>query len=266
MNPCRTEGHSCVACCGLFNLVLSDADLHSLLLNRTEEWERLDVTNPAELMKFRMLREREESKIARRQIDIYVCPFVGYPPYEQESKPLAGCLIHPALTGKSDSQSVSFYGMSVCGSYDCTVKDMDNGSHLSLIQWFATDRGANQKTDRSRFLYSRSYPDRMLFDFLERMRIHGRLKDPLPVENRFENRKLYGIIRSILHIRSLSNTAMGMSSFEMHRQLPDGVMAALRVLFMDIDGLEIPPEGVWTNRIQDKEIDKELLDILNYFA
>ena len=64
--------------------------------------------------------EKKESSFPKKDETIYNCPFLGY--IEPEQKKI-GCMIHPIKTGDQKSQNFSFYGASICQSYDCKNKE-----------------------------------------------------------------------------------------------------------------------------------------------
>lgn len=121
MNYCHNS-YSCIACCGLFNLKIPEEDHISLLLERTQDFQRLEKKEHSTFLTYRNRREKKESRIPRHRPDVYVCPFQGI---INGSTP--GCMIHPQLTGDSKSQDASFYGSSLCQEYDCHVKQYDTG-------------------------------------------------------------------------------------------------------------------------------------------
>lgn len=118
MNACQKSTVSCFACCGIANLQ-TDAGMSSILQERTQEFHALHMDENL-FRGYRLQREEKESKIPRHNPEIYVCPFLGY---IEPGRP--GCLIHPARTGKADSQNYSFYGASICLNYDCRAKEAE---------------------------------------------------------------------------------------------------------------------------------------------
>ncbi|MCB1138805.1 MAG: hypothetical protein KDK23_08620 [Leptospiraceae bacterium] len=130
MNACQKKSVSCFACCGLANLDLNAATQRSILQSRTQEFEALDM-DESRFRSFRLDREKKEEGIPRKNSEIYVCPFLGY---LEPSRP--GCMIHPARTGNPMSQNYSFYGASICLSYDCPSKEKEEQSGISLYSDF----------------------------------------------------------------------------------------------------------------------------------
>jgi len=125
MNHCQNF-YSCITCCGLFNYKLTTEELYRLLQDRTNQINQILKNKRdfprSELLIYRYNQEQKESLIEKYNDQIYVCPFLGI--IHQEEKRM-GCLIHPTITNEEKSQDVSFYGSSICLSYDCRVKEDD---------------------------------------------------------------------------------------------------------------------------------------------
>jgi len=119
LSLCQPEHSSlaCVSCCGIFNLRLSLKNILLLLNQRTSSFKETGLQKSS-IIRYRELQEQQESIIKRFDSEIYVCPFLGY---LHESKP--GCMIHPQITQKQQSQNYSFYGAAICQSYNCRNKD-----------------------------------------------------------------------------------------------------------------------------------------------
>ncbi|MCS6971813.1 MAG: hypothetical protein NZL89_02215 [Leptospiraceae bacterium] len=117
------QHNSCSACCGLFNLPFSEHERRLWLKKNTEEFLALDISQSETIVAFRQGKEKELLPQRIRQ-DIYVCPFVGI-----VSGKKIGCLLHPKGSPHPQiqlwphPQNFSFYGESICLSYDCLVKE-----------------------------------------------------------------------------------------------------------------------------------------------
>lgn len=119
MSMCQNES-SCVACCGTLNLRLRAEQLRDLLSERTSQCPEAGRADHASLVAYRSAREEIEASLERYDATVYVCPFVGW---IEEGR--AGCLIHPLRTGRPNSQNASFYGTTICQSYDCRAKEKE---------------------------------------------------------------------------------------------------------------------------------------------
>ena len=119
MSMCQNES-SCVACCGTLNLRLRSEQLRYLLSQRTAQCPEAGRADHASLVAYRSAREEIEASLERYDATVYVCPFVGW---IEEGR--AGCLIHPLRTGRANSQNASFYGTTICQSYDCRAKEKE---------------------------------------------------------------------------------------------------------------------------------------------
>ena len=122
MNACQKKNVSCFACCGVANLNLSEGQRQRILEERTREFHTLEM-DFQRFPEYRAQREKKESSIQRHNPETYVCPFLGF---IEPNRP--GCMIHPARTGHPTSQNYSFYGASICLSYDCSAKDAEEKS------------------------------------------------------------------------------------------------------------------------------------------
>lgn len=164
---CQRQAHSCFGCCGLRNLAQPESEDREVFLKRilTGRTHSLSVFSKTgylhnELVNYRIQREKEESVYGRFRDDIYVCPFLGFLAFEDKSGfRRTGCMIHPQITGRENSQNASFYGASICLTYDCVAKDSDpDGSYAGFIAKNFTDT----------FVYSRILADSVLYRLLER--------------------------------------------------------------------------------------------------
>ena len=121
ISACQRETVSCGSCCGIYNLNLSPSDRSVLLRERTDRFSAVDPSNAGQMAAYRQEREEAEASLARHNNETYVCPYFGIP----RGRSLAGCMIHPGITGNPHSQNFSFYGASICQAYDCPNKDRD---------------------------------------------------------------------------------------------------------------------------------------------
>ncbi len=161
-NACQpAAGISCGACCGLFNLKLSDnpaeaaAARAEILRERSRAFSRVRFDVAEDFVAYRAAREGREGAILRHDSEPYVCPFYGpltSPEPEQRSArpdvpefradaadaagdavPALGCMAHPLRTGLKHTQNFSFYGASICQAYDCRNKDQDPQGYYSRL-------------------------------------------------------------------------------------------------------------------------------------
>jgi hypothetical protein len=123
INPCFDEKQSCSACCGLYNLKLSDSERRAWVDENTRHFLALDIARAETIVAYR--KEREAVTLPQRiRDDIYVCPFVGF-----TSGSKTGCLLHPQGSPHPQiglwphPQNFSFYGEGICLSYDCLAKE-----------------------------------------------------------------------------------------------------------------------------------------------
>ncbi len=165
MTACQNQNASCGSCCGIHNLVFNSPGAKlELLHERRLEFQSVNFSEISTIVSYRTLREKKEESIFRFDRETYVCPFFG--PLEkseapERQKPAFGCMIHPSITGLENSQNFSFYGGSICQSYDCPNKEKDIESMYSdfLDQNFP---GMEE--------YSRLMADTLFFSALEKIR------------------------------------------------------------------------------------------------
>lgn len=120
-NACQRRGVSCGACCGIYNLTLGANDRSNLIRDRTAKFADVDLSQAGSIAGYRQEREAAEAGIPRFNVETYVCPFFGIP----RGRDSAGCMVHPSITGNPHSQNFSFYGASICQTYDCPNKERD---------------------------------------------------------------------------------------------------------------------------------------------
>ncbi len=124
MSLCQSNGSSCGACCGLFNLDYPHQELKKILEERTEVFsETVDYSKRETVISYREEFEKKENSYSKKDATIYNCPFLGY---IEPGKKRIGCMIHPIKTGDPKSQNFSFYGASICQTYDCRNKERGN--------------------------------------------------------------------------------------------------------------------------------------------
>ncbi len=122
-NPCMGEKKSCSACCGLFNLNMTDAERAAWVQKNTDTFLATDISKAESIVAYRKEREAETLPLRIRD-DIYVCPFVGFVKNQR-----TGCLLHPQgsphpqISLWAHPQNFSFYGEGICLSYDCLAKE-----------------------------------------------------------------------------------------------------------------------------------------------
>ncbi|GIX40852.1 MAG: hypothetical protein KatS3mg129_0585 [Leptospiraceae bacterium] len=181
MNHCQ-NCYSCFSCCGLFNFKLDILDLYNILEERTKLIKEIFYKNQTsfprkDLLEYRNKRELLESKIEKYDYQIYICPFLGF---INEKEKRVGCLIHPSITKEHKSQDVSFYGSSICLSYDCRVKEDDKKDflYMKIIQRIIKEIVQNYKNVITEFknidehflyhyLYSRFMGDYIFYTFIK---------------------------------------------------------------------------------------------------
>jgi len=121
MSLCQpnTGSVSCGGCCGIGNLNLSAEDRQALLDARTREFRSgVDFAMGHTMAAYRQTREKLEAEIPKHDPTTYSCPFLGW-----VGEKRLGCMIHPVFTGNPKSQNYSFYGASICQTYDCKNKE-----------------------------------------------------------------------------------------------------------------------------------------------
>ena len=114
---------SCSACCGLFNLKMTDAERTVWVQKNTDTFLATDISKAENIVAYRKEREAETLPLRSRD-DIYVCPFVGFVKNQR-----TGCLLHPQGSPHpqiglwAHPQNFSFYGEGICLAYDCLAKE-----------------------------------------------------------------------------------------------------------------------------------------------
>lgn len=127
MSLCQSNGSSCGACCGLFNIDYPPIELKKILTERTKYFsENVDYSKRETVISYREDFEKKELAYPKKDATIYNCPFLGY----IDGNNRIGCMIHPVKTGDPKSQNFSFYGASICQTYDCRNKE-----RVNAIDW-----------------------------------------------------------------------------------------------------------------------------------
>lgn len=162
MSMCQNES-SCVACCGTLNLRLRAEQLRDLLSQRTSQCPEAGRADHASLVAYRSAREEIEASLERYDATVYVCPFVGW---IEEGR--AGCLIHPLRTGRPNSQNASFYGTTICQSYDCRAKEKEaNKEEAERHGSKGWQRMALHIAEGDALVYTRIIGDAMFYRLVE---------------------------------------------------------------------------------------------------
>jgi hypothetical protein len=127
-NVCYNLLNSCSACCGLHNINLPVSEKISWLRKNSSLFLSLDLSDRASVINFRHSGEQFLQPKAIRK-DVYICPFMGLAPDITNAARLkTGCLLHKTgsphnqIKGSESPQNFSFYGESICKSYDCLSK------------------------------------------------------------------------------------------------------------------------------------------------
>jgi hypothetical protein len=127
-----SDGVSCGACCGLYNLKdLSKTKLEAMLAKRTESFASVPRTEEG-LDDFR--RKIEGGTPPERPFpDFHHCPFLGLIGPE---KSRVGCLLHPVASGNGgkDYRWVSWYGAMACRIYFCPTQRYLPPSYQMIVR------------------------------------------------------------------------------------------------------------------------------------
>ena len=208
-SACQRDRGWCTACCGFFNLDLTADERRALVEERTGQFGRVDMQEPGQVVAYRATREKREERLLRRNDEIYVCPFLG----RLEAGGRLGCLIHPARTGLPDSQRFSFYGASICASYDCRVKEEDDGSYAGLLARLFPESEA----------YSRLVADHALYAAL--------VKGPRVWVRASHEEQVRLAFRTVCLARLRTDESEGITSFEIrHRYFDQPEQELLSIL------------------------------------
>lgn len=112
-----SEGISCGACCGLYNMEnISRKNIDNILTNRSLLFESVtrDMTG---FMNYELDISKLESQV-NPYPDFHHCPFVGF---MGDKIKTVGCLLHPLAKGNNgvDYRGISYYGGMACKGYFC---------------------------------------------------------------------------------------------------------------------------------------------------
>ncbi len=147
LSNCQNEHFSCGTCCGIFNLKCSNKDLLALLGARTEQINAIISQNGnfntarKGLLAYRYQQEAFEASFIRHDEGTYVCPFLGFTNLENKQM---GCMLHPSITHEPLSQNISFYGASICQTYDCpNKKNADAIEYSKIISHYSQEPEEN---------------------------------------------------------------------------------------------------------------------------
>ncbi|MFH0729103.1 MAG: hypothetical protein V2B19_22530 [Pseudomonadota bacterium] len=112
-----SDGVSCGACCGLYNIKnLSKTKLEAMLAERTEAFASVSRTEEG-IDGFR-IRVEGVTPAERPFPEFHHCPFLGL---IGPDKSRVGCMLHPAASGNDgkDFRWLSWYGAMACRIYFC---------------------------------------------------------------------------------------------------------------------------------------------------
>lgn len=163
---CMRDKVSCSACCGIFNLRMTDNERSAWVQKNTDTFLALDISKADNIVAFRKERETETLPLRKRD-DIYVCPFLGFVDTQNLK---TGCLLHPQGSPHPQiglwqhPQNFSFYGEGICLAYDCLAKERRAYS----AEFFRWADGV------SAFAYGRLASDHTLHRSLSRMNPAGK--------------------------------------------------------------------------------------------
>lgn len=287
-NACQpAAGIACGACCGLFNLKLSDdlavaaRERARILRERSQAFARVRFDTAEDFVAYRAAREGREGAIPRHDSETYVCPFYGpltppepaqlparpnvpgfRAPVSNESAASAapGCMAHPLRTGLKHTQNFSFYGASICQAYDCRNKDRDpQGQYSRLLVNYV------RLPERSAFdeRYTRLMADLPLFAFLERVpglleRLCAASEGAAPAD--WERPPLAGF-ELLARSRLIGRHTQRVTSFEIELSRYPDPRSELRALLADMmvdSGAETEPVA----RAENQQLPQEHIDAL----
>lgn len=127
-----SEGVSCGACCGLYNIKnLSKAKLEAMLVERTEAFASVPRTEDG-IDGFRT-RIEGGTAVERPFPEFHHCPFLGL---IGPDKSRVGCLLHPAASGNDgkDFRWLSWYGAMACRIYFCPAHRMLPPAYQMIVR------------------------------------------------------------------------------------------------------------------------------------
>jgi len=127
-----SEGVSCGACCGLYNVAnLSRAALEDRLARRAQCFAAVVRTEDG-IEQYR--REIEGWTPEEKPFPhFHHCPFLGL---IGDARTRVGCLLHPAVPGNDghDFRYLSYYGAKACRSYFCPATRSLPARHLHILR------------------------------------------------------------------------------------------------------------------------------------
>lgn len=239
MSLCQSKTSSCGACCGLFNIDYPLAEIKKILTDRTEYFlENVDYSKRETVISFREVFEAKENNFLKKDNTIYNCPFLGYIDSIQSK---IGCLIHPIKTGDPKSQNFSFYGASICQTYDCKNKEKSNASAWEI---FLDSLGL------SFYEYSNIAGDHILIESIEKFFIScGISVDELLTNHSILFKK---IIKQKLNLKSQNITSF---EIDMKGTLESTFKKLIDILQLDIhDSLYLELERFELDKKNDQKI------------
>ncbi len=225
MNHCQNE-YSCISCCGIFNFQLSLKKIQKLLLQRKKDF--IPSQDRKVLIQYREKRESLENQITINNREVYICPFCGYLPNGR-----FGCMIHPSLTYDERSQDVSFYGSSICKSYDCRVKEEDSKQDFLYLKILLKIlKQIRYNNSDIHFIYSRLVADYIFFRFSQTF---------FHFESIYFNNELLELYRELCELRLNTRENQNVTSFEINYfsfvYTKENQISVFQKLFQEIFGV-----------------------------
>ncbi|WP_207761418.1 hypothetical protein [Leptospira perolatii] len=202
---------------------LNSNEFKNLLHERTVQFRNsVDFKKPYTMAEYRKQRESSENNIPRKDPLTYNCPFLGILPGHEEDatsdraslRARIGCMIHPIYSGDPKSQNYSFYGASICQTYDCRNKERSTSDQWEVIfSEIASDT----------FSYSSLASDYKTIELIE-----GYLKEQnIPETEWFERYR--DSIKGILKRKLELGVAKWNTSFELEMESPPPISFADRL-------------------------------------
>jgi hypothetical protein len=242
-NSCFGENHSCSACCGLHNLALSGDEKKTWLRKNTRDFLALEKPDRKTLLAFRRSGEAFLQNLAIRH-DVYNCPFIGL---INTAETRTGCLLHkdgsphPEIRNLDSARCCSFYGESICQTYDCLAKQGGRHSGFpALVQ-------AVENYSSDFLTYGKLACNHNLVQIVEKLcRVYPEIRDNL--------------VQAVIH--RLDITEIPATSFEMPLAYefftPDDLWSVLGMLFENrgyvFEVFEITPSGITLGRQLRKKV------------
>ena len=126
-----SQGVSCAACCGLYNVRDLSADgLEAMLTARTDAFDR--VPRQAEAIEDFGRQQFGWTPEERPFPHFHHCPYVGLIGHGRRR---VGCLLHPEAPGNGghDWRMLSYYGAKACRTYFCPTTERLRAEHQLII-------------------------------------------------------------------------------------------------------------------------------------